>query len=96
MKKSKNINLLGPVAFVYGAANTGSWRIVRPKVNMEECIKCGTCEKYCPTDVITIKKDQANCVEIDFNFCKGCGICANECPKKCIVMVPEGSEENGL
>lgn len=90
-KKSKRCRVLGPVANVYAAANTGSWRIKRPQVNFEECIKCGTCERYCPTDVITIKKNEAECVQIDFNYCKGCGICANECPKKCISMVPERS-----
>lgn len=91
-KTPKRCRVLGPVAYVYAAANTGSWRLERPKVNFSECIKCGTCERYCPTDVITIKKDQEECVVIDFNYCKGCGICANECPKKCISMVSERSE----
>jgi len=91
-KKLKRSRVLGPVAHVYAAANTGSWRIDRPIVNYEACIKCGTCEKYCPTNVIEVRKDQAECVVIDYNYCKGCGICANECPKKCISMVPERSE----
>lgn len=91
-KKLKKCRVYGPVANVFAAANTGSWRIERPKVNFEACIKCGTCEKYCPTNVIDIKKDQIECVVIDFNYCKGCGICANECPKKCINMVPERGE----
>ncbi|HBM76071.1 MAG TPA: 2-oxoacid:acceptor oxidoreductase [Clostridiaceae bacterium] len=90
--KPRRCRVLGPVAYEYTAANTGSWRLERPDVDFSACIKCGTCEKYCPTNVITIKKDQKKCVEIDFNYCKGCGICANECPKKCIKMVPERSE----
>lgn len=91
--KSKKYRVLGPVANVYAAANTGSWRIVRPEVDFEACIKCGTCEKYCPANVIDIVKDKEECVEIDFNYCKGCGICANECPKGCISMVPERRAE---
>ncbi len=91
-KTLKRCSVYGPVANVYAAANTGSWRLERPYVDFSVCIKCGTCEKYCPTNVITIKKDQAECVEIDFNYCKGCGICANECPTKCIKMVPERSD----
>lgn len=34
------------------------------------CIKCGTCERYCPSDIITIDKDAEECVRIDFDYCK--------------------------
>ncbi len=82
--------LKGPVATVFMAANTGSWRLERPVINSEECIYCGTCQKFCPTDVITVTKaEDDSSVVIDFDYCKGCGICANRCPKKCITMVPE-------
>ena len=53
-----------------------------------------TCERYCPSDIITIDKDAEECVRIDFDYCKGCGVCANECPKDCIAMVEEGGGEN--
>lgn len=92
MIESKKYRVFGPVATVYGSSNTGSWRLERPEVNFEACIKCGTCAKYCPVNIIDIVKDQAECVVFDFDYCKGCGICANECPVKCISMVPERGE----
>ncbi|WP_303841330.1 4Fe-4S binding protein [Anaerotruncus colihominis] len=82
-------DILGPVAYIFDAANTGSWRIERPQVDASACIKCGICQRYCPADVITIHKDQPDCVEFMWDYCKGCGICANECPKGCIQMVSE-------
>ncbi|MGI6214668.1 MAG: 4Fe-4S binding protein [Christensenellales bacterium] len=89
MKTTKKFNVLGPVATDFGAATTGNWRLERPQVDFASCIKCRTCEKYCPTNVIEIKKDQEECVVIDFDYCKGCGICTNVCPQKCIVLVEE-------
>lgn len=93
MKELKKYRVYGPVATVFGSADTGSWRLERPIVNYEECIKCGTCEKYCPANVIEIRKDEKVCVVFDFDYCKGCGICVNECPKKCMKMIPERGEE---
>jgi len=89
-KENKKKYILGPVATQFGSSNTGSWRIVRPVVNQEECILCKTCEKHCPTDVMTVTKTGSDKgVTIDMRYCKGCGICANVCPKKCISMVDE-------
>lgn len=88
----KNKQLYGPVATIFSSTNTGSWRILKPVVNYAECSKCSNCQKFCPTDVIEIKADDINCVEINWDYCKGCGICANVCAKKCITMVEEGSE----
>ena len=44
----------GPIATVFGAVNTGSWRQEYPMVDYVACIKCGTCQRYCPVDAITI------------------------------------------
>ena len=82
--------LLGPVATVFNSTNTGSWRILKPVVDYSRCIKCGNCQKFCPTDVIEILDDNEQCVQINWNYCKGCGICANVCVKKCIAMKEEG------
>lgn len=90
-KKLQKCRVLGPCAVEFTSAKTGTWRLERPIVHMEECIKCGTCQRYCPADLITINKEQKECVLIDLNYCKGCGICANECPKQCIEMVNERS-----
>lgn len=93
MEKSKKFNVLGPCAPVFGASNTGSWRLERPSVDFKSCIRCGTCSMYCPADVIEIHRDAEECVKFDWNYCKGCGICANECPRKCITMIDERSAE---
>lgn len=91
MSNLKKHRVYGPVATEFTSSNTGSWRIVRPKVAFESCIKCGTCERFCPTNVMEVFKDgREECVTIDFDYCKGCGVCANECPAHCISMVPEG------
>lgn len=92
-KNYKNKQLYGPVATIFCSTNTGSWRILRPAVNHEECSKCGTCQKFCPTDVIEIKEDNLERIEIDRNYCKGCGICANVCVKKCIKMIEEKTDD---
>lgn len=82
--------LYGPVATVFASSKTGTWRIVRPDVDHEECSLCATCQNYCPTDVVSVHSDnRAEKVTFDLDYCKGCGICANLCPKHCITMVPE-------
>lgn len=91
-KELKKHNVQGPVATTFTASNTGSWRSERPDVDFEECIKCGTCERVCPVNIVEIRKEEEECIVFDFNYCKGCGICANECPTNCISMVPEDTE----
>jgi len=66
---------------------TGAWRSMRPVVNFERCIGCGTCWSYCPEGCIR-KRDDGK-FEADLEYCKGCGICAEECPVKAITMVME-------
>jgi len=48
----------------------------RPRVKEAECTGCGTCEKWCPADAITVP-DKA---QIDYDRCIGCGECATVCP----------------
>ena len=66
---------------------TGSWAIVRPVINLDECVHCMICWIFCPDDSILV--EDAKLVGVDYFHCKGCGICAEECPKKCIEMVEE-------
>jgi pyruvate ferredoxin oxidoreductase delta subunit len=79
---------LGPsaAAGVLIEGNAG-WRIQRPVIDNEKCIKCLRCWLICPEGVID---RESEFLEIDFNYCKGCGLCAYECPKKAITMVREG------
>jgi 2-oxoacid:acceptor oxidoreductase delta subunit (pyruvate/2-ketoisovalerate family) len=89
-------HIYGPCALIFCSTKTGTWRILRPQIDDEKCVYCGTCEKYCPTGVVTIKKDKAfekknpiGTTDIDMTYCKGCGICANVCPKDSIAMIDE-------
>ncbi len=67
---------------------TGSWRALKPVIDLDKCIKCLLCWIYCPDNAIIRRDDDY--VEVDYVYCKGCGICANECPTKAIEMVEEG------
>ena len=89
----KKFRAQGPIATIFGAVHTGSWRQEYPAVDYQSCVKCGTCQRYCPADAVTIITNQEECVTFAWDFCKGCGICANECPKKCIEMIPAGGEK---
>ncbi len=65
---------------------TGAWRNIKPILELENCIQCGICWKFCPDVAIYIEDEWP---VIDYDYCKGCGICAEECPKDCIAMVEE-------
>ena len=74
--------------------NTGSWRVLRPIIDLEKCIPvkmkkkaCFNCWLYCPDCVVTKTIPPT----IDLEYCKGCGVCAEECPTSAIRMVDESS-----
>lgn len=74
-------------AIVYAPGNsaarhTGSWRIFRPVINLDDCTRCLICLVRCPDSAITL--DQNGYPVIDYDNCKGCMICYEECPPKCI------------
>jgi 2-oxoacid:acceptor oxidoreductase delta subunit (pyruvate/2-ketoisovalerate family) len=65
---------------------TGAWRNIKPVIELDKCLKCGICWKFCPEPAIVIQDEWP---VVDYDYCKGCGICAEECPAKCILMVEE-------
>ncbi len=85
--------LLGPVAVRFSAAKTGTWRIVRPNYEPENCTACRLCEKFCPAGILTVEKaeekGEKHRLIFDWVYCKGCGICMTACARDCIEMQPE-------
>ncbi|MCD6149518.1 4Fe-4S binding protein [bacterium] len=82
------------------AADTGSWRYLKPVIDKDKCAGCGTCVKHCPEGIIKLRdrskeelkkngKLSKKVAEIDYSFCKGCGVCAQVCPFKAIKMEKE-------
>ena len=71
---------------------TGAWRIFKPVIHEEKCIKCRRCWLFCPDNAITIDKN--GYPKINYEICKGCGICSNVCPVKTIEMVRDLHEED--
>ncbi len=65
---------------------TGSWRSIRPEIEMEKCAKCMICWKFCPEVCVAIDSGEP---VIDMSYCKGCAICVEVCPTHCITMVDE-------
>ena len=66
---------------------TGDWKTLRPVVDKEKCIKCGTCWIFCPE--YAYEEDEEGYFNPNYDYCKGCGICAVECPARCIRMERE-------
>ena len=66
--------------------DTGSWRTVRPVVEVEKCTYCGLCALYCPPQCMEPMGDH---FKANLDYCKGCGICAAECNQDAITMMAE-------
>ncbi len=66
---------------------TGDWRILRPVIRTDDCVRCGLCHVFCPEGVISLTDD--GLPEIDYHHCKGCLICLAQCPAHAIDAVPE-------
>jgi pyruvate ferredoxin oxidoreductase delta subunit len=79
-------------AIIYEAGNsirnkTGSWRVFKPILDADKCIKCENCYIFCPEGAI---QEVDGKFTIDYDYCKGCLICVNECPVNAITKVREG------
>jgi len=53
---------------------------VSPFVNKDECVGCGDCTSFCPSDAIEVNST----AEIDVNKCVGCGSCISICKEGAI------------
>lgn len=84
--------LAPPGGIIRAAGNTveyetGGWRTLRPRVDMDRCTHCMICWIFCPDSAVEVENMRLK--GFDLTHCKGCGICAKECPPKCVEMVEE-------
>lgn len=62
---------------------TGSVARKHRRIQPEECIECGKCQRVCPSEAIRVEHDRTSLV-IDRGSCLECGACARACPKGAI------------
>ncbi|MBW1802297.1 MAG: 4Fe-4S binding protein [Deltaproteobacteria bacterium] len=56
-------------------------------VDLEKCVRCGKCEKFCPTGAIMVDED---IFRVDTSRCNGCGRCIAGCRQGALSL---GNEE---
>lgn len=88
--KNKKESLIIPLSKpkIGARGKKGVWRVFKPILDEEKCIKCQRCYMYCPERAIK-SDDSDSTPEIDYDWCTGCGVCANECPVDAIEMIEE-------
>ncbi len=62
------------------------------KLDVEQCIGCGTCTEVCPFNVYKIVSGKAKIVNI--NACVECGACAASCPVDAITVKGQKASAN--
>ena len=61
------------------------------------CVACGTCMRFCPTNVIKVQGEKENAAGakratlyfIDFSHCSLCGLCVVNCPTQTLKFSKE-------
>jgi 2-oxoacid:acceptor oxidoreductase delta subunit (pyruvate/2-ketoisovalerate family) len=80
-----SVSILAPhMRCPHRSATTGSWRVLRPEIDLEKCNLCLLCWVFCPEGVM---RQEPEGLSVDLDYCKGCGICAYECRRGAIHMV---------
>ena len=75
-----------PITLEYPEKKNELNEYFRGKPIVNNCIRCGTCLKVCPTGAI---KFDENTFTIDLKKCIFCGNCAFYCPVKAISMTSD-------
>lgn len=93
LKSWKEIEIGGVITEAGNSADyeTGSWRNLRPRIDMDKCVHCMICWMFCPDSSMLAEGGRLR--GVDLAHCKGCGICAHECPRKCITMESESASK---
>lgn len=59
---------------------------MKPVVNQESCIACGTCAAVCPADPVVFEVDDISKV-VNPEACTECGDCVDNCPTGSIKLI---------
>ncbi|HTC34597.1 MAG TPA: NAD(P)-binding domain-containing protein [Bryobacteraceae bacterium] len=62
---------------------------LRPRIDVDLCVGCGTCVHVCPFNVLEIVNEKAIAARLE--DCTGFAACAAECPTEAIVLVSGGA-----
>ena len=62
---------------------------LRPRIDLDLCVGCGTCVHVCPFNVLEIVNEKAIAARLE--DCTGFAACAAECPTEAIVLVAGGA-----
>jgi len=62
---------------------------LRPQIDLELCVGCGTCVHVCPFNVLEIVNEKAIAARLE--DCTGFAACAAECPTEAIILVAGGA-----
>jgi formate hydrogenlyase subunit 6/NADH:ubiquinone oxidoreductase subunit I len=57
-------------------------------ISIDSCIFCGLCARRCPTDAISVSKEESSW-GIARHACIQCSRCVSICPKQCLSMTQE-------
>lgn len=63
-----------------------------PFVDVNSCKKCGTCERSCIYDVISLDKKTGNLC-VDESCCWSCGFCVGICPEGALKLVERKNKD---
>lgn len=66
---------------------------IKPSIDKDKCVGCGTCQDNCDFGAITVKNGKA---EINKEKCAGCAMCIAVCPQKAVQIPWAGSTSEEL
>jgi putative YpdA family bacillithiol system oxidoreductase len=65
---------------------------LRPRIDLDLCVGCGSCVHVCPFNVLEIVNEKAIAARLD--DCTGFAACLAECPTEAIAMVSGGAMQS--